>query len=366
MIKFFDQKPLQIKDLPAESAQFLAVVNSICWVALVMHAIFLALFTALGILPLALLNVGSVSAYLICIYLNNKSYQNISQLLGAVEVLAHTAVAVPLLGWNSGFHYYIICLIPMVFFFPVFHTFRSKLGASSGLFILYGGLYLLTRQIEPSIPIRQDARTLLYFLNILGMFLLFCFLSYYYVSSTRIVEAELRRANEQLRWLATTDPLTHLLNRRTILEQIEREMKRVQRGGRPFSLILCDVDDFKLFNDRYGHECGDYVLELIAHLLSEMLRGQDQIARWGGEEFLILLPETGLESAELVANCVREQLCFRNFYYQQLQVCITMTFGVNTYTQGASASESIRGADHAMLNGKEQGKNCVVTTQNHE
>ncbi len=365
MVKSFDRRLLNIKDIPPESAQFLAVVNSICWVALIMHSLFLLMFSVLKIYPLALVNVGSVGLYLLSIYLNRKGNQNISQLLGGFEVLVHSTAAILLLGWSSGYHYYMICLIPMVFFFPTFPTFQSKIGATMGLFIHYGGLYLLSDRLPPVFNLHQHELNTLNFMNIIGMFILFGFLSYYYVKSTHKVEDELRHVNEQLRYLATTDPLTHLMNRRTILEQLEREANQMQRGGSPFALILCDVDDFKSFNDHYGHECGDYVLESIARLLCEMLRSQDLIARWGGEEFLIVMPGTSLADAETMADLIREQLCFRNFYYQQLQVCITMTFGVNAYTPDTPIGECIRQADHAMLQGKEQGKNCVVTVEEY-
>jgi diguanylate cyclase (GGDEF)-like protein len=99
-----------------------------------------------------------------------------------------------------------------------------------------------------------------------------------------------------------TDPLTKLSNRRDMLEKIEFERIRFERSKRPFVFILCDIDKFKNFNDEYGHKTGDFVLVSIAKLMLETMRKQDQVCRWGGEEFLLLLPETEFEGGGILAE----------------------------------------------------------------
>ncbi|MGH9464553.1 MAG: GGDEF domain-containing protein, partial [Thermoanaerobaculia bacterium] len=121
-----------------------------------------------------------------------------------------------------------------------------------------------------------------------------------------IVERE--KAEEALARAATTDYLTGLTNRRAMLQRLEEERDRSQRSGRPFSILLADVDRFKQINDRYGHETGDHTLVAIADLLRAVVRKQDVVARWGGEELLVFLPETALAGGLEVAEKIRARL----------------------------------------------------------
>ncbi|MCK4694757.1 MAG: GGDEF domain-containing protein, partial [Candidatus Cloacimonetes bacterium] len=121
-----------------------------------------------------------------------------------------------------------------------------------------------------------------------------------------IVNDDLEKANIKLEFIAKTDPLTDLSNRRDMIEKIEHEQKRFGRNGKPFILVMSDIDYFKSVNDRYGHDGGDFVLESIAKLMQSVVRKQDIVGRWGGEEFLILLPDTGLKGAKFIAEKLRE------------------------------------------------------------
>ena len=173
--------------------------------------------------------------------------------------------------------------------------------------------------------------------------------------------SELQKAYTQLELLARTDPLTGLSNRRCILENIEDEIIRYERHNNPFAIIICDIDDFKKFNDKFGHECGDHVLVSIGEHLKSILRNQDGVARWGGEEFLLLLPETNLESGKKVAEMIRTKIFLNSLSYQGNKFSVTMTFGVSIFNDKCSVSECIRRADLALYRGKNNGKNCVVS-----
>jgi diguanylate cyclase (GGDEF)-like protein len=180
---------------------------------------------------------------------------------------------------------------------------------------------------------------------------------------------ELQRKNRHLNDLkiqlgqaALTDPLTMLPNRRAAMEKLTREHSRFLRYQREFTLVLGDVDNFKMFNDKYGHQCGDFVLVSLARLMSEHLRGTDCVARWGGEEFLFLLPETGLEGGKTMAEKIREAVAGQVFYFNDLHLNITITFGVSVFDGkgGSSIDDKIKDVDLAMYEGKRQGKNRVV------
>jgi diguanylate cyclase (GGDEF)-like protein len=142
--------------------------------------------------------------------------------------------------------------------------------------------------------------------------------------------------------------------------RLDAEAVRCERSGRPFSLVMIDVDDFKAINDQHGHACGDEVLRRIAGVLLSALRAQDTVARWGGEEFLLLLPETARDGAVAVAEKLRAAVAEMRVSYEGHEVRCTVTMGVSSYAPPASLDECIRAADDALYTGKRGGKNTVV------
>jgi two-component system cell cycle response regulator len=166
---------------------------------------------------------------------------------------------------------------------------------------------------------------------------------------------------EESRWMATTDALTGLLNRRAFLESTGREVARARRYNDQLSVILLDVDHFKNINDRRGHAAGDVVLTALGRLLSAAVRTCDIVARWGGEEFVLVLPSTGLEGAEQVAERVREQLAASLMLDPRGDaVPVTASFGVAQLATGESLEQLIDRADRAMYTAKSGGRNRVA------
>jgi diguanylate cyclase (GGDEF)-like protein len=159
---------------------------------------------------------------------------------------------------------------------------------------------------------------------------------------------------------ARVDHLTGLLNRRGFTEEAETEIRRMFRSGKSFSLVLTDVDNFKSFNDRHGHVCGDHVLKRMASILEERTRDVDRIARWGGEEFILLLPETETEGAANLAEKLRESIAENVFEFDNQRLKITMTFGIASFRRGESLDTCIARADTALYHGKEGGRNKVM------
>jgi len=158
--------------------------------------------------------------------------------------------------------------------------------------------------------------------------------------------------------MAHTDFLTGLSNRRQLYQLLGREMEYAARYGRPVSLILLDVDHFKSVNDAYGHDVGDVVLKEFAALIKRNLRGADHIGRWGGEEFLIVAPETDMDQAEQLARRLREIL-------QEIRLPrvghLTASFGVATFESGDSIESWIKRADEALYRAKQGGRDRVET-----
>jgi diguanylate cyclase (GGDEF)-like protein len=167
-------------------------------------------------------------------------------------------------------------------------------------------------------------------------------------------------AYEKLEIIATTDPLTKLFNRRIITKKLEEEQIRFERNNNPFSIIITDIDFFKKVNDTYGHNCGDFILKSIADILKNTSRRQDSVSRWGGEEFLLLLPETNAKGAAALAEKLRSKIENITFDNGESQVKVTLTFGVNVYDKVQNIDTLISKADSALYEGKEKGRNCVV------
>lgn len=172
---------------------------------------------------------------------------------------------------------------------------------------------------------------------------------------------ELEESRRQLHAVASIDFLTGALNRRRMTERLYEEVSRFERYGSPFSLILGDIDHFKDFNDNYGHAAGDVALKHIVSTIVTNIRGSDLLCRWGGEEFLIMLPDTGYEEAILVAEKLKTSIGNSCFLYDDMEdIQITMSFGVSEYTHEKNLDHNIIQADDALYQAKNTGRNRVI------
>ncbi|WP_297455431.1 bifunctional diguanylate cyclase/phosphodiesterase [Persephonella sp.] len=161
--------------------------------------------------------------------------------------------------------------------------------------------------------------------------------------------------------LATYDPLTRLYNRRAIVEYAEKEVERAKRYNHDFSIILLDIDDFKGINDTYGHTMGDIVLKQVAEIIQEETRDVDKVGRYGGEEFIIVLPETETESALRLAERIRKKISEKEFKIGDYKISITISAGVaGLGIHGETFEEILQAADLALYQAKKNGKNQVV------
>jgi len=163
---------------------------------------------------------------------------------------------------------------------------KKAIMALIGLWGYYVGFYLVMWFIEPLQPIPPGALLAINLFNLSVVFAMFSYLSFFYLSMVT-------STNRRLRKMATTDPLTRLFNRRHMTNLAKKEVARFERKGHPVSFIVLDIDHFKTINDQHGHEAGDYVLNQAADVIKCQLRAQDLVSRWGGEEFLVMLPDTG-------------------------------------------------------------------------
>ncbi len=162
---------------------------------------------------------------------------------------------------------------------------------------------------------------------------------------------------------AMTDFVTNLATRRYMIKRLKAEASRLNRTKGKMALVLADIDNFKDVNDTYGHDCGDLVLKEIADIIRLSIRQQDEVSRWGGEEFLLMLPDTDLKGGRIAAEKVRKAVETAIFQYQGKSFSVTITLGVAQFDLNLGLEASIKKADEALYKGKSRSKNCAIIHQ---
>lgn len=326
------------------------ITAAVCVMA---HVAYIGLFGWVGAWALAWANVPSAGAHAVAFHLvrhGDRLYA--ASLLIGLEVLGHAWLASWLIGWDSGFHLLMIPIVPVALMNNEIGAARKKRLALV-VTLAYVAMAVLTAGRTPVYPLDPALLRTLQTVNILTMFGVLTHLSLAYF-------ATMRRAHEELDRIASTDPLTGAMNRRRLAETGARLEARRARHGGDLSLLLVDADHFKQVNDRFGHDCGDHVLCHISRSLAHIVRAEDSVCRWGGEEFLVLLPEAGIEEAKAVAERIRGQVEGSPADTPQGPVSITITLGVACAKEGERFEQLVRRADAALYAGKASGRNRVV------
>ncbi|MBP1762502.1 MAG: dosC 2, partial [Firmicutes bacterium] len=176
-------------------------------------------------------------------------------------------------------------------------------------------------------------------------------------------QKELEEKNKQLEQLAFFDPLSGVFNRRYFEKQLRQEIARMNRYGNKSCVAILDVDDFKIINDRFGHPAGDYLLQKTAEIISNQIRESDILARWGGDEFILLLPNTSLDAGKRVAEKIRNNIEANLFVIDGHEIHTTVSFGVTSIPAYIDDSFELSyiNADKALYYAKQSGKNKVTT-----
>lgn len=178
---------------------------------------------------------------------------------------------------------------------------------------------------------------------------------YYYSGIVRDITKR-KNLESELKKLAVTDTLTQVFNRTKYYEIMKRETERTKRYDHPLSIIMFDIDHFKKVNDIYGHAVGDYVLRTLTQIVKKNLRETDYLVRWGGEEFIIIAPDTDLKKAEILAE--RNRKASEKYKYDRAGT-ITVSFGVTQFIKDDNEETVIKRADDALYEAKRKGRNRV-------
>lgn len=182
----------------------------------------------------------------------------------------------------------------------------------------------------------------------------------------QMAQQELLTANKELERLAHYDQLTGLANRRNFDETLECQFKLAKRNKHPLSLIICDIDFFKIYNDNYGHQKGDECLAQVAKVIGDIpYRPTDRACRYGGEEFTVILPDTNLQGGLIIAEKLRLAVFDENIRHEGSKIgsCVTLSLGLATYNgQFHTPEEILKAADDALYRAKDQGRNRLESS----
>lgn len=319
------------------------------WACFLQHFFWIFLFYWLDVPVLSIINAISCCFYLLCIYLVRQRKYKLFRILVISEVLANISFTTYIMGWGAGFHYYLFILIYGTFFVPRMQ-YREKLT----VIIINIAVYLVLKfyTVVPQSPIDPLYLKIISSLNVVSIFIIIAVLSAFF---RKTVDNTL----DELQLIASIDPLTGLYNRRTMYEKLNKDFRMSKRTRETFSVLIADIDNFKAFNDQYGHDCGDLVLIQCAEAIKEDVGELGDVSRWGGEEFLVLFHSADASQAAQMAEKLRKKINSQIFRYHELEFNLSITIGVATYNNNENISAVMKRADQALLSGKNDGKNIV-------
>lgn len=339
-----------------------------CYAFIIIHAILTCFFYNLQVYALCVYNVFSVALYgYLVVHLIPKKKLFATLSLTVIEVLVHTVLCCYCIGWDYGFTLYALAVVPVIFYlFTTTPSFKSpQLYALFYTFLTIACFILTKIFLDGKTPVYELNHSatfvkVIFCLNCALAFLLQTIFSMLYTLEIQRFKENLENEKEALDAVASKDPLTGLLNRRAMEPHLALTKSLADAKGTPFCLILCDIDDFKKVNDIHGHALGDQVLKDISQTFLTNLRNTDFVCRWGGEEFLILIPGKK-DVAIQIAEKLREKVSELTFVSEMYNFSVTMTFGISEYSPGYRVEKLIKIADDNLYVGKGNGKDQVVS-----
>ena len=318
---------------------------------LCIHVFNAFIFWVFELYPLVILN--AVSSVLYVVFLTLFKNENLRISFAYFEIILFSAMSELISGGHFGYLYFVIGMVAVIFFMlpysnrkkHVYQLIGAGFAVAIGLISVYD--YFLYPELMDKVLLYKPFEK--------SMNLVITLFSLFYLSNLYLVE--LRTTREKLDYNSNHDMLTGLYNRR-FFESIMKRSKEEKETS--FSVAMLDVDDFKKINDTYGHETGDKVLALVSRCIDACLPENAVAVRWGGEEFVLYLPQVDNARALEVLNDFRTRLSEQRLYHKGSRVTITATIGLCTGESIADYEEYLRQADEKLYWGKQHGKNQIV------
>ena len=344
-------RPIAPRGSSLAGKAYWAMVQRVALTAACIDLGYIGLFLWLGSVPLALVNLGSIALYLGAYALIQRRRNVPALVMIWTEVIGHSALGSLLIGWDSGFHYYLLLFVPAI---VIANAGRYAVPIVVALLAYYVGLRALCDHLGPLDPLQGHGMQIVNWIHICIAFALSAALAGYYRRTILIAEGRLLKQ-------ATLDGLTGLYNRSHFQTQAQHALALCQRAREPVALLLCDIDHVKQANDTHGHAAGDQVLQAVAQIMSRNLREGDLLARWGGEEFLTLMPCSNPATAQEVADRIRQavQATPLELGDGTAPLQVTLSFGVAQVQGAQDLKAATARADRALYASKRAGRNCV-------
>lgn len=315
----------------------------------VAHLCFLVLFASLGLWLLSAVNVLSIGVYLAVMAGMRRRRYGAMQAI-AVELFVHALVAGWVLGWDSGFHYYLLLAVPVALQAEGRRWHRLVVAGGAGASYVAMSLWLEGAPPHSLVPaglvLGLRLMNICAFVGILGN------LSLFYAQMVRT-------SQNRLRTMAERDLMTGLYNRGSLMRLAENVA--TAPPGHGTWLVFVDIDRFKRINDHFGHARGDEAICAVANLIRQVIRREDRAARWGGEEFLVLLPDADKPTAMSVAERIRRSIAEETISAGDTagDTAVSVTVGVAERHPGEAFDVALNRADAALYLGKANGRNRV-------
>lgn len=327
------------------------------------HVLLIIAFSYIKCMPLVYFNCFSIIYYVVIAEILILRQKYLTALACSyLEIVVHSFFACIMLGWSFAFALYNIGLIYIAYYFCYFISilnrkifFPTILGTISLILTLSMRLY--SNYYPPVYTNYSDTFVLsISILNVVVSAAMIMFFAALHTIEIRRKAYQLYAINKKLDKLAHYDALTKLRNRHSMEETLHTIP---EKGWDDYCFIMGDIDNFKRFNDTYGHACGDYVLQEVARIILKKTEDKHIACRWGGEEVLILI-NGNIEYTHTIAEAIRYEIEHMNSIYQETPLHITMTFGIAACTETQSFEKCIQTADKRLYQGKQGGKNCVI------
>lgn len=339
----------------SDHAQLLRETTALFWKHIVpivklgfcIHFVFILIFWVIHLPYLAVSNVLSVTTYAACLSTISAERYKLTGILMSVEIIMHALLATWMMGWDSNFYFYLYCLIPIIAF-SFQDTLLPRLSLYLAILVVSVGGFALRSQLGIKSGVAPQLLEIFGIVNVLAALGVLLHCTALSVRFTRSMQAKLFQT-------ANRDSLTNLYTRRRVMQEVQQ----LPKSGSS-TIILLDIDHFKQINDHLGHERGDFILQRVAEAINNNVRATDLAARWGGEEFLVLMPST----PELAARAVADRILLRiREWVGQLHdapLTVTATLAVSEIQYGESFESALNRADQALYQGKHNGRNQVV------
>ena len=282
----------------------------------------------------------------------------VAMIVFAASVFSHSVA----MGEGLCFQHAFIAIIPVFFYFSYENKRKMKRP------LIYSGIYFALMILcliinhfsgEPAVVLGGNVNFVIALVNSTASFAAAMLFLCLFVIKAAENAGVLLKANTNLENSANYDALTGLRNRRSIDTYMDKAFNNARCEGKDFSILMCDIDDFKKVNDTYGHDCGDEILVMVSNIIQSTIRANDTVFRWGGEEILVLVDGNRFCAQKIAERC-RSAIEASEVNYKDDTVKVTITIGGASYFQGTNVSELTKKADDNLYKGKKNGKNQVV------